>query len=98
VEWDGGAPVTPLGQLPFFIEYLKQGGLFDGLVADCPPICTSKMRAHIRDDVSSNSIRRDFHEDHHRHIGVRFSRRDLGCRKVSMISFFDGPAFPLFEV
>jgi hypothetical protein len=28
--------VTPLGQLPFFIEYLKQGGLFDGWVADCP--------------------------------------------------------------
>jgi hypothetical protein len=27
VEWDDGAPVTPLGQLPFFIEYLKQGGL-----------------------------------------------------------------------
>src|SRR5215469_13591464 len=29
-------PVTPLGQLPFFVEYLKQGGLFDGWVADCP--------------------------------------------------------------
>jgi hypothetical protein len=27
VEWDAAAPVTPLGQLPFFIEYLKQGGL-----------------------------------------------------------------------
>jgi hypothetical protein len=36
VEWDGGATVTALGQLPFFIEYLKQGGLFDGFVADCP--------------------------------------------------------------
>lgn len=36
VEWDAGAAVTPLGQLPFFIEYLKQGGLFDGWVADCP--------------------------------------------------------------
>src|SRR5215467_14018470 len=30
IEWDTTAPVTPLGQLPFFIEYLKQGGLFDG--------------------------------------------------------------------
>jgi hypothetical protein len=30
VEWDDSATVTPLGQLPFFIEYLKQGGLFDG--------------------------------------------------------------------
>jgi hypothetical protein len=23
-------------QLPFFIDYLKQDGLFDGFVADCP--------------------------------------------------------------
>ena len=36
VEWDPAAPVTPLGQLPFFIDYLKQGGLFDAWVADCP--------------------------------------------------------------
>src|SRR6187431_3501257 len=36
VEWDAAEPVTPLGQLPFFVEYLKQGGLFDGWVADCP--------------------------------------------------------------
>src|SRR4029077_2485433 len=28
VEWDSGGLVTPLGQLPFFIEYLKQAGLF----------------------------------------------------------------------
>jgi hypothetical protein len=27
VEWDNSATVTPLGQLPFFIEYLKQGPL-----------------------------------------------------------------------
>ena len=31
VEWDAAEPVTPLGQLSFFIEHLKQGGLFDGL-------------------------------------------------------------------
>src|SRR3954468_13865593 len=38
MEWEAGerAAVTPLGQLPFFIEYLKQGGLFDGWVAGCP--------------------------------------------------------------
>ena len=35
MEWEAGerAAVTPLGQLPFFIEYLKQGGLFDGWVS-----------------------------------------------------------------
>jgi len=36
VEWDRDGQMTPLGQLPFFIDYLKQGGLFDGWVADCP--------------------------------------------------------------
>ena len=36
VEWDSDGLVTPLGQLPFFIEYLKQAGLFAGWVADCP--------------------------------------------------------------
>jgi hypothetical protein len=33
VEWDAAAPVTPFGQLPFFIDYLKQVGLFDAWVA-----------------------------------------------------------------
>jgi hypothetical protein len=36
VEWDSTAPLTPHGQLPFFIEYLKVASLFDALVADCP--------------------------------------------------------------
>ena len=48
VEWDSSAPVTPLGQLPFFIEYLKQGGLFDGMVglsaALHEPECAEKAR------------------------------------------------------
>jgi hypothetical protein len=29
VEWDSQAAVTPLGQLPFFIEFLKTTKLFD---------------------------------------------------------------------
>src|SRR3981189_3407431 len=36
VEWNSDGLVTPLGQLPFFVEYLKQAGLFAGWVADCP--------------------------------------------------------------
>lgn len=36
VEWDPSAAVTPLGQLPFFIEFLKISGLLDAWVADCP--------------------------------------------------------------
>jgi hypothetical protein len=29
IEWDPDAAVTPLGQLPFFIQFLKLGGRFD---------------------------------------------------------------------
>ncbi len=36
VEWDQEAAMTPLGQLPFFIDFLKTAGLFDAFVADCP--------------------------------------------------------------
>jgi hypothetical protein len=36
VECDRDAAMTPLGQLPFFIDFLKTSGLFDALVADCP--------------------------------------------------------------
>ena len=33
VEWDTEAALTPLGQLPFFIDFLKAAGLFDAFVA-----------------------------------------------------------------
>lgn len=36
VEWDPKAAVTPLGQLPFFIDFLKVSGVFDAWVQDCP--------------------------------------------------------------
>src|SRR5881227_979612 len=51
MEWERGegAAVTPLGQLPFFIEYLKQGGLFDGWVAGCPLYLTSPNAPSKRD-------------------------------------------------
>ena len=41
VEWDPQAPLTPLGQASFFIEFLKVSGVFDALVADCPLYRTS---------------------------------------------------------
>ena len=49
VEWDATAPVTPFGQLPFFIDYLKQAGLFDAFVADCPLSLTSPNAPSKRD-------------------------------------------------
>ncbi len=41
VEWDPTAAVTPIGQLAFFIEFLKLGGRFDRWVDDCPLSYTS---------------------------------------------------------
>jgi len=36
VEWDRSAAVTPLGQLVFFIDFLKTAELFDPWVEECP--------------------------------------------------------------
>ena len=36
IEWDPDAEVAPIGQLPFFIQYLKLGHLFEPWVDDCP--------------------------------------------------------------
>jgi hypothetical protein len=49
LEWEPAAPVTTMGQLAFFIEYLKQGGLFDGWVAGCPLQLTSPNAPRKRD-------------------------------------------------
>ena len=54
---DGGV----IGQLPFFIGYLKQGGLFDGWVPDCLLLFTRPNAPRKRDVVdtrwTSNPIR-----------------------------------------
>jgi hypothetical protein len=36
VEWNPQAAVTPLGQMPFFIEYLQVSGLYEPWVSQCP--------------------------------------------------------------
>jgi hypothetical protein len=49
VEWDPNAEVTPFGQLPFFIEFLKASGLFESFVSDCPLRYTSPNAPNVRD-------------------------------------------------
>jgi hypothetical protein len=49
VEWDPQAAVTPLGQLPFFTEFLQVGGLFDPWVESCPLLLTSPNAPSKRD-------------------------------------------------
>ena len=49
VRWDSQASLTPLGQLAFFIEFLKTGGLFNEWVERCPMIFTSPNAPNKRD-------------------------------------------------
>jgi hypothetical protein len=50
VEWDPHAPVTPLGQLVYFNQFLATAGLFAEWVADCP-LRYSSPNAPQRADV-----------------------------------------------
>ena len=49
IEWDDEAPVTPMGQLAFFIEFLKRTELFDHWINTCPLKFTSPNAPKIRD-------------------------------------------------
>jgi hypothetical protein len=49
VEWDPSAAVTPLGQLPFFAEFLEVSGLFDAWVETCPVSWRSNNAPNQRD-------------------------------------------------
>src|ERR1700686_1733223 len=86
VEWDATAPVTPFGQLPFFVEYLKQGGLFDGWVADCPLSLTSPNAPRKRDLLGTVLL--SVLAGHRRYAHITALRCDpmnpplLGMRKV----------------
>jgi hypothetical protein len=86
VEWDADEPVTPLGQLPFFIEYLKQGGLFDGWVADCPLSFCSPNAPRKRDVLGTLLL--SVLAGHRRYAHITALRSDavnpplLGMRKV----------------
>ena len=53
VEWDPSAAVTPLGQLPFFIQFLKLGGRFEPWVDDCPLTYTSPNTPKKKDVMGS---------------------------------------------
>ncbi|NDH09881.1 MAG: hypothetical protein EBY16_09835 [Gammaproteobacteria bacterium] len=49
VEWDQQSSVTPLGQLPFFIEFLKLGNLLEPWINDCPLYLVSPNAPSKRD-------------------------------------------------
>jgi hypothetical protein len=86
IEWDTTAPVTPFGQLAFFIDYLKQAGLFDAWVADCPLSFTSPNAPKKRDLLGTVML--SVLAGHRRYAHITALRCDpvnpplLGMRKV----------------
>jgi uncharacterized beta-barrel protein YwiB (DUF1934 family) len=52
-EWDPDASVTTLGQLPFFLQFLKLGQRFDPWVDTCPLDYTSNNASVTRDILGS---------------------------------------------
>ena len=86
VEWDPTAPLTPYGQLPFFIEYLKVADLFGALVADCPLTYTSPNAPEKRDVLGTTML--SVLAGHKRYAHITALRNDgvlpelLGMKKI----------------
>ena len=56
VEWDPSAPVTPLGQLVFFSQFLATAGLFHDWVKSCPLVFTSNNAPSLNDRLGTNTL------------------------------------------
>ena len=84
VEWDHAAAVTPLGQLPFFIEFLKVSGLFKAWVADCPSAYHSNHASDKRAVLATLLL--SILAGHHRYAHIteigRASCRERVCLAV----------------
>ena len=53
VSWSPDEAVSSYDQLPFFTDYLKQAGLFDPFVRDCPLDFSSPNAPKVRDVVGT---------------------------------------------
>ena len=86
VEWGPDAVVTPIGQLPFFIQFLKLGGRFDLWVAQCPLTYRSNNAPEKVDVLGSLFL--SILSGHRRYAHItnlmsdRFNSRLLGMNKV----------------
>lgn len=74
VEWDPAAAVTPLGQLPFFIEFLKVSGVFEAWVTDCPLAYHSNHASEKRAVLATVLL--SILAGHHRYAHITAIRHD----------------------
>lgn len=87
VEWDPQAAVTPLGQLPFFIDFLKTADLFAPWVNDAPLTWTSPNAPGKFEILGTMML--SVLAGHHRYSHITAMRADtvnpplLGMKKVA---------------
>ena len=74
VEWNPAAAVTPLGQLPYFVEFLKVSGVFDTWVSDCPLTYTSNNASDKREVLATLLV--SILAGHHRYAHISAMRND----------------------
>ena len=86
VEWGTASALTPLGHVPFFIEFLKVSGRFDGWVGDCPLERTSPNAAPMRNVLGTTML--SILSGHRRYAHITALRSDpvlpelLGMTKI----------------
>jgi hypothetical protein len=56
VEWDPCAPVTPLGQLVYFSQFLATTELYSQWVSECPLVYTSPNAPSLNDLLGTNTL------------------------------------------
>jgi hypothetical protein len=86
VEWDPDAPVTPLGQLVFFCQFLAASGLYSKWVADCPLRYSSPNAPSLKDLLGTWVLASLSGAWRYAHVtalrGDRINPQGLGMEKV----------------
>ena len=80
VEWNPHAPVTPMGQLVFFAQFLQTSDLFDQWVEDCPWVFTSPNAPAKRDVLGTVTL--SILAGHHRYAHVTALRGETVNAKL----------------
>ena len=86
VEWGAASALTALGQMPFFIEFLKVSGRFEAWIADCPLERTSPNASLVRDLLGTTML--SMLSGHKRYAHITALRSDpvlpelLGMTKI----------------
>ena len=80
VEWGAASALTALGQMPFFIEFLKVSGRFEAWIADCPLDRTSPNASLVRDLLGTTML--SILSGHKRYAHITALRGEIGRAHV----------------